>query len=48
MRSNEELVWAKNPVGRFVILYAIRDQAAVGTIVLGKRDAEGWVLEKVF
>src|SRR5213593_141480 len=30
------------------LLYAIRDQAAVGRIVPGKRDAEGWVLEKVF
>src|SRR5258708_6627404 len=30
------------------LLYAIRDQAAVGRIVLGKREAEGWVLEKVF
>ena len=29
-------------------LYAIRDRAAVGRIVLGKRGAEGWVLEKVF
>jgi superfamily II DNA or RNA helicase len=30
------------------LLYAIRDQAAVGRIVLGKREAQGWVLEKVF
>jgi superfamily II DNA or RNA helicase len=29
-------------------LYAIRDRATVGRIVLGKREAEGWVLEKVF
>jgi superfamily II DNA or RNA helicase len=29
------------------LLYAIRDQAAVGRVVLGKREAEGWVLEKV-
>jgi hypothetical protein len=29
-------------------LYAIPDRAAVGRIVLGKREAEGWVLEKVF
>jgi superfamily II DNA or RNA helicase len=28
-------------------LYAIRDRAAVGRIVLGKREAEGWVLEKM-
>jgi hypothetical protein len=28
-------------------LYTIRDRAAVGRIVLGKREAEGWVLEKV-
>jgi hypothetical protein len=30
------------------LLYAIRDRAAIGRIVLGKREAEGWVLEKVF
>ena len=30
------------------LLYAIRDKAAVGRIVLGKRGAESWVLEKVF
>jgi hypothetical protein len=30
------------------LLYSVRDKAAVGRIVLGKREAEGWVLEKVF
>jgi hypothetical protein len=29
------------------LLYAIRDQAAVGRIVLGKRVPEGWILERV-
>jgi len=28
-------------------LFAIRGRAAVGTIALGRREAEGWVLEKV-
>jgi len=28
-------------------LYAIRNRAVVGRIVLGKREAEGWALEKV-
>ena len=28
-------------------LYAIRDRAPVGRVVLGKREGEGWVLEKV-
>lgn len=28
-------------------LYAIRDRAVVGRIVLGKREVEGWVLERV-
>lgn len=30
------------------LLYTIRDRVAVGRIVLGKREAEEWVLEKVF
>ncbi|MHB8499821.1 MAG: hypothetical protein ACYDCG_04035 [Candidatus Acidiferrales bacterium] len=30
------------------LLHTIRDQVAAGRIVLGKREAEGWVLEKVF
>ena len=29
------------------LLYAIRNRAVVGRIVLGKREAEGWALEKV-
>jgi len=29
-------------------LYSIRDRAPVGRVVLGKREAEGWELEKVF
>jgi len=28
-------------------LYAIRDREAVGRIVLGKREEQGWILEKV-
>ena len=28
-------------------LYAIRDRAPFGPVVLGKREVEGWVLEKV-
>jgi hypothetical protein len=29
------------------LLYAIRDHEAVGRIVTGKRNNEGWVLEKI-
>jgi hypothetical protein len=28
-------------------LYTIRDQAAVGRVVVGKREPEGWTLERV-
>jgi hypothetical protein len=29
-------------------VYTIRDRVAIGRIVSGKREREGWVLEKVF
>jgi len=40
--------WLGLKTRRAGCLYTIRDRAAVGRIVLGKREPEGWVLEKVF
>jgi superfamily II DNA or RNA helicase len=39
--------WLGLKTRRAGCLYTIRDRAPVGRIVLGKREAEGWVLEKV-
>jgi hypothetical protein len=39
--------WLGLKTRRAGLLYSIRDEAAVGRIVLGKRAPEGWVLEKV-
>jgi superfamily II DNA or RNA helicase len=40
--------WLGLKTRRAGCLYTIRDRAAVGRVVLGKREPEGWVLEKVF
>jgi superfamily II DNA or RNA helicase len=40
--------WLGLKTRRAGCLYTIRDRTLVGRVVLGKRDAEGWTLEKVF
>jgi len=40
--------WLGLKTRRAGCLYTIRDRAAAGRIVLGKREPDGWVLEKVF
>jgi superfamily II DNA or RNA helicase len=40
--------WLGLKTRRAGCLYTIRDRAAVGRVVLGKREPDGWVLEKVF
>jgi hypothetical protein len=39
--------WLGLKTRRAGLLYSIRDEAAVGRIVLGKRAPEGWVFEKL-
>jgi hypothetical protein len=39
--------WLGLKIRQVGLLYAIRDRVAVGRVVLGRRETEGWVLEKV-
>jgi len=39
--------WLGLKTRRVGFLYTIRDRAPIGRIVLGKREPEGWVLDKI-